>query len=257
MDYFFEQLNFVDINIILLFIVLLLAHIAEAVTGFGSTILSVALGANLYPLDKLLPTIIPLNFFLSLYIVLRHRRYLDFGILFKKIIPFFIIGMPLGILIFNLGAGSMLNLIFGFFVIILTGVEFMRLRNSYRQFESRPLPTIWGALCLITGGIVHGLYASGGPLVVYYANRQISDKKVFRSTVSGLWLLMSVVLIINYYIAGKITPITLQNILILIPSLILGILIGELVHERINERIFRVLIYIFLFIAGLSLIIDA
>ncbi len=96
-------------EMLLLVVIVLVAQTSETITGFGSTVISVALGAILFPLDILVPVIVPLNFILSLYIVLIHRQHLDGKTLGFRIIPFIAVGMPLVLLIFNLGHQELLK----------------------------------------------------------------------------------------------------------------------------------------------------
>jgi len=240
---------------IILLCILLMAHTSETVTGFGSTIISVALGANFFPLDVLIPVIVPLNFLLCLYIVTVHRGHIDGKTLGLRIIPFMAIGMPLGLFIFNIGELELLQVGFGFFVICITVFELYKFFNQGGVVEAKPLTTIKAAPWLLVGGIIHGIYASGGPLVVYYASKEFSHKKVFRSTLSSLWLIMTIVLMTNYFVTGKLNAETLQVSAFMLPTLVLGIVLGEIIHERIDERIFRMVVYILLLFAGASLIL--
>ncbi|MCL4234193.1 MAG: hypothetical protein KJ042_06710, partial [Deltaproteobacteria bacterium] len=43
------------------------AFTVETIAGFGATVISVSLAANLMPLDELLPIVVPLNVALSAY----------------------------------------------------------------------------------------------------------------------------------------------------------------------------------------------
>ena len=54
-----------------------LAFIVEAASGFGATIVTVALAAQLYAIPEVLATFIPVNAALSTLIVLRYRHAVD------------------------------------------------------------------------------------------------------------------------------------------------------------------------------------
>ncbi len=236
------------------FLIVMLAQMSEAVSGFGCTLITLALGGNLYHIETILPLIIPLNFFLSFYLVTRYYQSIDWRTLTRAILPFFAVGMAAGLFIFNLGRSMILQTAFGFLVILITAFEFFGFFRTSTSSPRKPLNTFQSALCLIAGGIMHGIYATGGPMVVYYAGRKFNDKKVFRSTLSLLWLIMTVILCTNYFLNGKLTTGTLKTSALLLPALLLGILVGERIHSRIDERIFRLLIYVLLFFAGFSLL---
>ncbi len=242
-------------EMLLLVIIVLVAHTSETVTGFGSTVVSVALGAIMFPLDLLVPVIVPLNFLLSSYIVLNHRQYVDGKTLGFRIIPFIAVGMPVGLLIFNLGHPQILKAVFGIFVMFISVFELIYYYFRRGEKNIKPLNAYQSAPWLIAGGVVHGIYASGGPLVVYYASKQFTNKRVFRSTLSTLWLILTIVLMLNFVATGRLTLETLVISAALLPTLFLGIGLGEILHERINENMFRLFVYILLLFAGVSLLI--
>ena len=54
-----------------LFAIALVAFAVEGTLGFGSTVIAVSIGAQLVPLDELLPAFVPLNIVLSLSLLRR------------------------------------------------------------------------------------------------------------------------------------------------------------------------------------------
>jgi uncharacterized membrane protein YfcA len=70
--------------------------------------------------------------------------------------------------------------------------------------------TFWGRLpyylILVVGGMVHGAFASGGPLVVLYASKTLTDKGSFRATLCLLWTTLNTLLLINYLRSGCSRP---------------------------------------------------
>lgn len=244
----------IDGKFALFFLIIFLAKAVEAVTGFGSTIIALTLGAQLYQIDFLLPIIVPLNIVLSAYIVARHGRTIDWSDLRRWILPFTGAGLIVGMMIFNTVQGNTLELACGAFVLCFAVVELVRLLRAATG-DMRPLSALKSAIWLFAGGVVHGVYASGGPMVVYYSSRKITDKSVFRSTLSVLWLILNVVLLCDYIRTGKMTLAALDMFAGLLPALLAGILLGEAFHKHIPERKFRILVYVLLIIAGASLVI--
>jgi len=114
------------------------------------------------------------------------------------------------------------------------------------------LPWYLGWPILIVGGIFHGLYASGGPLIVYYSSRELKEPAEFKATVSMLWLILNFMLLLNLYSAGLINVNTITTTGIVLPGLIVGIIIGSMLKFR--AVVFKVLLYMLLFVAGLLLL---
>lgn len=233
----------------LLGLVVLLSFLSEAVVGFGGTILTVALGAHLYPLEVLLPAFIPVNLVLSLYIVIRHREAIDARVLCRRILPFMGVGLPVGLLVLEHVGGRALLVPFAVFVIGLSLVEMARLVR-HGAAPARPLPALGGAAVLVAGGVIHGLYGSGGPMAVYYASREVTDKRRFRSTLSALWLVLNAVLVVGYAIKGDLGFSTLPMSAALLLPLVVGIVAGEAIHDRVRPGPFRIWLYALLLVAG-------
>ncbi len=241
-------------ELVALFLIFFLSHTTEAATGFGSNIISVSLGALFLPIDKLIPVILPVNIFLSIYVVTFYGKHIDKKVLGTRILPFMAAGMVLGLTIFNIADFSALKKWFGVFVICLTVFELVRLFKNHGAIKIKVLSLRESAAWLFSAGIIHGIYASSGPLVVYYAGKQFDDKKVFRSTLASLWLVLTITLMVSFIVTGKLNSETLAMSFMLLPSMIIGVVAGEYIHRVISEQYFRLFIYAVLLFAGLSLI---
>ena len=57
-----------DSNIVGLALIVLISYSIQAMSGFGSTILALTLGVHLYPIEVLLPVLVPLDLLVNLYI---------------------------------------------------------------------------------------------------------------------------------------------------------------------------------------------
>jgi hypothetical protein len=235
----------------LLAAVVFLAFVAEATVGFGATVVTVALGAFLYPLDVLLPAFVPLNIVLSTYLVVRYRSEVDLSLLLRRILPLMGLALPFGMLLFGAVEDRPLKIAFGVFVVVLSTIELVRAVR--RSGDERPLHGAVRVVLLLLGGLVHGLFATGGPMAVYVAGREITEKGAFRATLASLWLLLNLSLVVGYAIGGNLTLETGRISLVLIVPLGLGMLAGEWLHRRVRPSLFRGLLFGLLLLAGLLL----
>ena len=233
----------------------MLAYTAHAFSGFGSIIISVTLGSLIYPIDVLLPVLVPLDIILNTYLVIKYRKKINVTVLFKKILPFMGAGMAVGIFIFNFFHNPVLKNIFGIFVVLVSIKELIMIFNN--KLSMKPLGKRKSTAWVLAGGIIHGIYASGGPLVVYPLSRILSDKSIFRSTLAALWLTLNTVLATSYTITGKITIDTIKWIGVLVLLIPLSILAGEKLHHKLDEKKFRIVIYLLLLIAGISVALNS
>lgn len=216
-------------------------------------------------MEGLVPVLVPLNLALSGVLVFKYHRDVNWPQLRTRILPFTALGLPIGLAAFVFVPGRPVKIAFGVIVLLLATLQLGQLWRSRRMRSSlalsdsttgraRPWTLIESCLYLVAGGIMQGLYASGGPFVVYYSSRAIADKSAFRSTLCVLWLILNSVVCITLVCTGKITFETLRTAALLLPAVLLGMILGDRLHSRISEQAFRVGVYLLLALSGASLI---
>lgn len=237
-------------------LIIFFAYLLASINGFGATLIAVTLGAYLYDITYLVPVLIPLNVMLSAYITLRYRKTIDRHELFKRIVPLACLAMPLGFALFFLFSGSWLKRALGLFVLLYSIYELVQIfRGSDRGAPLRPLSTWKGAAWLLSGGLIQGMYATGGPMIVIYSSRVLSDKARFRSTLNGFWLVSNSLLVAAHSIGGTLNASTLRMSFAMVIPAAIGIVAGDWMHARIPERQFRMSLFAMLIFAALSLLV--
>lgn len=231
----------------------LISYTTLAISGFGSIIIAITLGVHLYPIKVLLPILVPLTLLVNSYITIKYRQNIDTVVLFRRIIPFMGVGLLLGIFVFQFIEGLLLKKIFGCLVVLLSLRQIFRL--SAQNVNPPFTPNRASSLYILAAGIIHGIYASGGPLLVYAINRLGLNKTAFRSTLSSLWLILNIVLTSSYVITGKVNGTTLKSTAWLMPVVLVGLVLGEILHQHINEHTFKVFVFLILLLSGLSILV--
>lgn len=110
-------------------------------------------------------------------------------------------------------------------------------------------------LILALAGIVHGIFVSGGPLLISYLTKKIQDKVSFRATISTVWVFLNSMILVDDIRAGLWNVDLLKVQLLSIPFLLLGMFIGGKLYVRMSQRLFMMITYILLFISGVSLLV--
>lgn len=235
--------------ILLLAAVVALAFTIEAAMGFGATVVTLALASLFMPTSEILPAFVPINVLLSGYLTVRGRSFVRGGVLVREVLPAMALGLPVGIIAFRRLNEDALRLALGLFVLVVSLLE-LRTKTG-----SSPAGRIAGSILLALGGVVHGAFGAGGPLVVYVLGRKLShDKAAFRATLSALWLVLNVALLASYAQASQLTRSTaLVSAWLTIP-LAIGLLAGERVHRAVPTHRFRPLVFGLLLVVGLVLI---
>lgn len=230
---------------------ILLAYTLEAITGFGSVVVALSLGALLMPIDVLLPILVPLNIAMTGYLVGRHWRLIDSALLLRTVLPGMLIGMGIGYLLLPHLDPLPLKRGLGVLILWFAGRELWRLRASAPERGSTPN---W-VVRLATGaaGICHGLFASGGPLLVYALATRPLDKARLRATLVCVWFTLNGLLTLAFLLDGRLRP-ALPQVLAYAPLLLLGVWLGERLHQRFDERHFRLAIHCLLLVSGTLLL---
>ncbi|MDH4584876.1 sulfite exporter TauE/SafE family protein [Pseudomonas sp. BN415] len=222
---------------------ILLAYTLEAVTGFGSTIVALSLGALLLPIHDLLPVLVPLNILMSGFLAWRHRHLVQWRLLLVTVLPGMLIGTLVGYGLRPWLEDGAMKL--GFGVLIL----WFALRELLRSRPRGHTPGWMIRLQTGAAGISHGLFASGGPLLVHALAGTELDKARLRATLLCVWLGLNSLLTLAFLLDGSLAP-ALPRVATYAPLLILGVAAGEYLHKRLAERHFRTAIHLLLCLCG-------
>ncbi|MDX9825218.1 MULTISPECIES: sulfite exporter TauE/SafE family protein [unclassified Sphaerochaeta] len=236
-------------------VVVLITHALEAVTGFGCAVLAMPFVSALLGVKTAVKVITILAWLLALYLAVRNVRRIDFK-QYAVITACMLAGLPFGMYLFRSQDTSSLSMILAVFIVLVSVSQLYRLVRKQEQGGipqgKRALP--YYAL-LVLGGVVHGLFSSGGPLVVLYATRALPDKGSFRATLCLLWATLNTIIIATYLGEGSLDQNTLKTTALLIPFIVAGVVIGERVHNKVDERKFSLIVFSMLLLTGIFMLI--
>jgi hypothetical protein len=205
-------------------------------------------------IEEVIRLMVPLSFLQTGYIAIRHHDGIDWSLLLKRIIPLMVVGMSLAFLLLTQVGGPLLGLAFGCIVLMLSGRDLALLRAAGTAV-AKPVSRAASVVAILSAGVIHGIYASGGPMLVYAVGREGLSKKAFRSTISMVWIALNSVLVARFLLAGEYDRKVALQVLMLVPAVPLGILLGEWVHHRVDERAFKMVVLLLLIAAAISLIV--
>ncbi|QEY63653.1 sulfite exporter TauE/SafE family protein [Metapseudomonas lalkuanensis] len=225
---------------------ILLAYTLEAITGFGSTLVALSLGALLLPIDDLLPVLVPLNILMSGFLAWRNRHQVQWRLLLATVLPGMLIGTSIGYGLRHWLDDGPMKLGFGLLIL------WFALRELLRGAPQGHRPSWMTRLQTGAAGISHGLFASGGPLLVHALAGTALDKAPLRATLLCAWFGLNSLLTLAFLHDGSLAP-ALPRIGTYAPLLVLGALTGEYLHQRLAEGHFRTAIHLLLCLCGVLL----
>lgn len=226
----------------------------EAVAGFGGTILALSLGARWFGIEELLAWFLPLNLGLSTALALRGKDAIAGRLLARRILPMILVGLAAGTALSRVIDAERARGIFAGLVIAVALVELVRrLRPSAAGPSTALRPAVQGGL-LLGAGVVHGVFATGGPLAVAVIGRMLPAKAALRATLAVMWFVLNVIVCARLAASGHLDGDSLWSSVRLIPAMAIGMVLGDLVHRRVAEETFRTLVAGLLLVTGCLLL---
>ncbi len=222
----------------------------EAVAGFGGTILALSIGARWFGIEQLLAWFLPLNLGLSTVLAWRGKGAIAGSLLVRRILPMILVGVGLGTWLSLHIDAERARGVFAGLVILVALVE---LATTFRRTVAPPAtamrPAVQGGL-LLGAGVVHGVFATGGPLAVAVIGRMLPTKAALRSTLAVMWFVLNIIVCTRLNRRGQLDGASLWDSLHLVPAMAAGMLAGDLVHRRVAEASFRKVVAVLLLVTG-------
>ncbi len=232
---------------ILFQMVLFITNTIQTITGFAGTLLAMPFSIRLVGVEQAKAVLNIFTLVACLIITLQNLKYLKIKSLLKMVGGMFL-GMLLGIYLFQILPMNLLLKLYAILIILVAVSKMFGKKN-------RKLPEWMMLFILLAAGIIHGMFLSGGALLVVYAVTELKDKNEFRATIAPVWVILNGMLIFSHYQLGYYTPKTIMSIGISMIPLALSILLGNLLYRKLNQKQFLMMTYILLLIAGGSLLI--
>lgn len=269
------------------FLVILLSNIIQGITGFAGTILAMPPSLMLVGYDTAKPVLNVLGLLSGIYVFAGHRKHVCWGEL-KKIVAVMAAGIVGGIFLkgFFAGRERALYALLGLFVVCLSlqglhklwrdwlgtqedaaaGAEAAaeakaaagaKTADAKAAAEGKAAGPDKAGLYLLLGlaGIVHGIFVSGGPLLIGYLTKRIQDKVSFRATISTVWVVLNTIILLDDIRSGLWNPELVKIQAASIPFLLAGMAVGSRLYAKMSQRLFMLITYVLLFVSGISLLI--
>ncbi|SFG63370.1 sulfite exporter TauE/SafE family protein [Oribacterium sp. WCC10] len=281
-------------NYLYFFLDIFLAHIMHGVTGFAGTLLAMPFGLMLvgYPVAK--PVLNILGLFSGIYVFLGNRKYVVWKELWKIVAIMSVgILAGICIKDMLLGKEKLLYLVLGIFVIavsiqglikeLMTGSgkksgevhseEALEKERPDAETDSDINGTLKvdteseakksdkgrafsGLSCLLlpVAGVIHGIFVSGGPLLISYLAKRIPEKNQFRTTISTVWIFLNTLVLMDDLRSGYWDVKLMLTTVCAAPFLFGGLKIGSMLYKRMSQHTFMIVTFVLLLLMGIKLL---
>lgn len=232
---------------IIFIIIIFIANTIEGITGFAGTMLAMPPSIMLIGIKEAKSVLNIIALIVSFSIAIRNYKDINKKEVLK-ISMIMSVGMIIGLFLFSILPVNVLSVIYGFFI-ILVAIKGLFIKKQMA------LP-FWALICIVVGaGIIHGMFLSGGALLVLYAVAVLKDKSTVRATLAPVWIILNSILLVQDIFAGTITKEVMTLVGACIIPLIIALIIGNILHKVIQQSAFEKLTYALLVVAGLTLLV--
>ncbi len=236
-----------DLHGILFLLIFFVTNTIMMVTGFAGTMMAMPASILLLGADEA-RFILNVTAILSCgSIAIQQWKYANKKE-WRRIIIIMLSGMVVGTALYHIIPLTFLLPVYGVIIIAVA------LKQLFLP-ETRQLPTWLCFMILAAAGIIHGMFLSGGALLVLYATMVLHDKSEFRATIAATWAVLEPVFFVLNFRPALWTATNLLLIVCAIPPLVLSVYLGNYLHKRIGRERFMQLTYALLILSGLSIIL--
>ena len=228
-------------------LVVVATHFLEGITGFGCTVLAMPFSILLVGVRTAKPILTLYAFLLAAYIVARSWRHIDWKS-FGRMIVLLLLGLPIGIALYSFLPQQELLWILAIFML---AVSVRGLLISFGRLPPGGTPEKAALALVFFGGIIHGAFSSGGPLVITYAAEKIPEKTAFRATLCLVWMTLNAIILAQMAIGAQFPSECERALLISFPFFIAGAILGDLAHKHIRDTVFSRITYATLFLTAI------
>lgn len=234
----------------------------QGCTGFGCTIIAAAVTNGLLGTEAGVPygTLITLPFLYFLGIkAFREVSWKDL----VRIVVLYLPGIFLGNYLFQAISPDIAKISIGAMVTLIALMNIYKSIvkpklfgvNDINNEQDSTAKKIFRYSCLILGGIVHGAFNIGGPLITVYTIEAVQEKEKFRNTMNMVWVVLNTWNAFSQYRSGAFTPYMLSALLVGLPMAAIGFFLGMEFLKKINrEQFLRIVYVVLLFVGGNMLI---
>lgn len=229
---------------------MLVAEMVYILFGFGAGLIAVgSMAMLLEQVTDVVVVLLLLSLPPELYVVCTNRGSVTWRSV-GLICAGNLVGVPLGTLALDWGDASFILLLLGGFL-VLAGLTFLLLPRRERAVRW----PVWSApLVGLLSGVLGGLFGTGGPpLIIYYRLAKL-DKASFRSNLMAIFLLITLVRLPSYGMAGLITAPRAIGAALVAPAALLGALLGNRIHLELREETFERMVALALLLIGALLL---
>ncbi len=224
------------------------AYTVLGFSGFGAILVALPIMAHVLSLRVAVPVLLVSDFFAAALLGVQNRLLIDRAEI-KRLLPWFLGGMGLGVFLLARGSERVLLTALGVFVIALA------LWNLLGKPGSTAVSPRWAVPAGLVGGTFSSLFGTGGAIYTLYLARRLPDTARLRATVGALVLGSAFVRVLLFTSSGFFAPDGILKLAFtLLPFSMAGCLLGSRIQARVPQQQVRRAVWLLLVFSGASVL---
>lgn len=228
-------------------LIIALASVSQTAVGFGSPLIAMPVLVPLLGIQIATPLSTLAGLLLSILILIRFRQSFNFRAVIH-LLPATLVGVPLGVALFNLVEASVLTTILG---VLVVGYA---LYGLFAPTLPKLTHLAWAYGFGFIAGVLGGALNTSAPAIVVYGSSRHWPPEAFRTNLQGYFLVVNTAILLAHGIDGNLTAVFWQTALWSLPGILLGFLGGLWLSRRIDPARFTQLVLGLLLVLGINLI---
>ena len=229
-------------------LIVLCGFIVLGIGGFGSALVSMPLLALVLPIKLVIPLMLLLDFVGMITQGVRLRHDLDRREM-QAVLPCMLLGMGAGVGALVALPATALLVILGS-LILTYGIYSFRHRPDRKAVSRR-----WSVPAGLLGGLISGMFGTGGAIFAMYYSARIPDLLRMRATMSAVFLVTTGARLVLFLVAGLLLQrevwLAFGGLVALVP---IGIVIGHRLHGRLTPLQLARTVSVLLVASGVSVL---
>jgi len=239
-----------EIQVVTILLISAMGGFIQRVTGFGFGIFVMMFFPHVihpHPSAAAVSTIA--SCILSIYNAIHYRK----NIPYKKIIPLVVsalVTIPIAVRVSVLVTGDIFKKALGI-VLIALSLYFLLFNNHIKMKPTMKNGVIAGGL----GGILSGLFSTGGPPVVLYLMNALTDNVIYFASTQFYFGLTGIYSTLVRFFNGIITSEVVVYSVIALGGSMVGNFIGKHIFDKMNGKRLKQLVYFGMIVSGIVMVV--
>ncbi len=227
------------------------AGFVQRVSGFGLGIFAMLFLPHFMPTHTAAASLSSLfSCGTSTYNTVKYKKHIPFKIVLPLIFAA-MITIPIAVRFSVLISGDFFEMVLGI-VLICLSIYFLFFDNHVTMKPTLFNSVIAGGI----GGILNGLFSTGGPPIVLYLTHAVTDNIVYFSGIQFYFAITNIYTTVIRIINGVITWNLLSYAAIGFCGCMIGDMIGKRVFDKLNAKKLKTIIYIGMIISGIMMFVS-